>query len=110
MRYICVDKSLLREWGKSTCIAYVSYDMCHSRATGPTDVYQRPLIVFVIRWCGNIGAPHKSNGVFYTVDLVDGTWNQKCYDPCCRDYRSSTMPLSRDVWESCTAWLGQHQR
>lgn len=73
-------------------------------------MYHSSVSVLVIRWCGNIGGPHKSNGVFYTVDLVDGTWNQKCYDPCCRNYRSSTMPLSKEVWDSCTAWLGQHQR
>ena len=33
------------------------------------------------RWCGNVGRPHRSNGVFYVVDLLGGTWHQKCFDP-----------------------------
>ncbi len=29
------------------------------------------------RWCGNIGRAHKSNGVFYVIDL------QACLHPAC---------------------------
>jgi hypothetical protein len=45
------------------------------------------------RFCGNVGREHRSNGVFYVVDLQAGLWMQKCYDPECRDYRSPTTPL-----------------
>ncbi len=46
------------------------------------------------RWCGNVGRSHKSNGVFYMVDLRDGCFYQKCHDPDCRAYRSppETLP------------------
>jgi hypothetical protein len=36
------------------------------------------------RWCGNIGRAHRSNGIFYVVDLQQGWWCQRCYDPDCR--------------------------
>ncbi|GBF87730.1 hypothetical protein Rsub_00441 [Raphidocelis subcapitata] len=51
------------------------------------------------RWCGNVGRQHRSNGVYYSVDLIGGTWHQRCYDPECRAYRSECMPLPLPVWE-----------
>ncbi|KAL4448454.1 hypothetical protein ABPG75_005673 [Micractinium tetrahymenae] len=45
------------------------------------------------RFCGNVGRPHKSNGIYYVVDLRGGSWCQKCYDPDCRQYRSPLAPL-----------------
>ena len=69
------------------------------------------------RFCGNIGRQHKSNGIYYIVDLQarpaaderlqevaeagltspltiqGGIWLQKCYDPDCKGYRSEAMPL-----------------
>jgi hypothetical protein len=29
------------------------------------------------RWCGNVGRPHRSNGIFFWVDLAHGTWHQR---------------------------------
>ncbi|KAJ3054490.1 hypothetical protein HK097_001671, partial [Rhizophlyctis rosea] len=42
------------------------------------------------RFCSNIGRQHKSNGVYYVVDLKTGVFNQRhvCYDPDCRHFRS----------------------
>ncbi len=34
------------------------------------------------RWCGNIGRPHRNNGVFYTVDLRSGRERSRAV-PCC---------------------------
>ncbi|MEW5300383.1 MAG: hypothetical protein WDW36_003318 [Sanguina aurantia] len=51
------------------------------------------------RWCGNIEAEHKSNGVFIVVDLVLGVWCQRCHDPECRAYRSPALPLPADAWQ-----------
>ena len=31
------------------------------------------------------------------VDLVEGSWFQKCYDPDCRSYRSPLTPLPEDL-------------
>lgn len=45
------------------------------------------------RYCGNIGREHRSNGVFYVVDVHQGVWYQKCYDPDCRTYRSPATSL-----------------
>ncbi|GAB4817437.1 hypothetical protein N2152v2_004483 [Parachlorella kessleri] len=49
------------------------------------------------RWCGNIGRQHRSNGVFYVVDLQQGWWCQRCYDPDCRSYRSPLTALPTDL-------------
>ena len=61
--------------------------------------------ILVFRWCGNINRPHKSNGVYFVVDLAEGSWSQRCYDPSCRGYRSPPMPLPHGVWDLCRTWL-----
>jgi hypothetical protein len=63
------------------------------------------------RYCGRIGRPHASNGVFYVVDAARGHWVQRCYDPECRGYRSPAAPLPPDVWRAAQAALaGLHVR
>ena len=63
------------------------------------------------RFCGRIGRPHASNGVFYVVDASAGCWVQRCYDPECRGYRSPAAPLPPDVWRAAQAALaGLHVR
>ena len=49
------------------------------------------------RFCGGVGRPHRSNGVYYVVDLRGGTFRQRCHDPECRGYRSPAAPLPGDV-------------
>ena len=49
------------------------------------------------RWCSNVGRAHRSNGIFYVVDLLAATWHQKCYDPDCRAWRSPIMPLPAEI-------------
>jgi hypothetical protein len=49
------------------------------------------------RYCGNIGRHHKSNGVFYVVDLQQRVWYQKCYDSECRMYRSPVTALPEEL-------------
>jgi DNA-directed primase/polymerase protein len=49
------------------------------------------------RWCGNVEREHRSNGVFYVVDMQQGLWFQKCYDPDCRNWRSPVNSLPRNV-------------
>ena len=49
------------------------------------------------RFCGNIGRQHKSNGIFFIVDVQHGVWYQKCYDPECRHYKSPATALPLDV-------------
>lgn len=61
------------------------------------------------RYCGNVGRQHKSNGIFYVVDMQQGVWYQKCYDPDCRDYRSPVMPLPREVLLNSSAALAVGQ-
>lgn len=53
------------------------------------------------RYCGNVGREHRSNGVFYVVDLEAGLWCQRCYDPDCRHWRSPFNALPDGVHASC---------
>ncbi|KAL6768087.1 hypothetical protein ACKKBF_B37745 [Auxenochlorella protothecoides x Auxenochlorella symbiontica] len=55
------------------------------------------------RYCGNLGREHRSNGVFYVVDLQGGGWTQRCYDPACRGYRSPVTALPEAVLATCQA-------
>lgn len=52
------------------------------------------------RYCDNIGREHKSNGVFFVIDLKQGAWYQKCYDPDCRNYKSPACPVPQDILPS----------
>lgn len=61
------------------------------------------------RYCGNIGREHRSNGVFYVVDLHQKVWYQKCHDPDCRSYRSPLSPLPPcicDLIDNLPTFLG----
>ncbi|XP_028327775.1 DNA-directed primase/polymerase protein isoform X2 [Gouania willdenowi] len=54
---------------------------------------EEQLLVYDIaknRWCENVGRPHKSNNIMIIVDFKDEVWYQKCHDPECRNFRSST--------------------
>lgn len=59
------------------------------------------------RWCANVQRAHKSNGIYFVVDLRAGVWYQKCFDPECRGFRSEFMPLPPAVWEHCWAQEGE---
>lgn len=41
------------------------------------------------RFCERIGREHRSNNVYYCIDLLAGTFFQRCYDNECRkaDFR-----------------------
>ncbi|KAI9326127.1 hypothetical protein BDR26DRAFT_877964 [Obelidium mucronatum] len=40
------------------------------------------------KFCFNVQRHHKSNGVYYTVDLKRGVFNQRCHDYDCRHFMS----------------------
>lgn len=48
------------------------------------------------RFCGNIGRPHRSNGVYFLLDLAARTCVQRCWDPQCRYY--SSPPTAVPHW------------
>ncbi|KAM8843451.1 DNA-directed primase/polymerase protein [Synchiropus picturatus] len=49
------------------------------------------------RWCENVGRFHKSNNIMIIVDLKKEVWYQKCHDPDCRNFRSSSYPLPQEI-------------
>ncbi|XP_070710407.1 DNA-directed primase/polymerase protein [Pempheris klunzingeri] len=49
------------------------------------------------RWCENVGRFHKSNNIMIVVDLKEEMWYQKCHDPECKNFRSSSYPLPQEI-------------
>ncbi|XP_067106486.1 DNA-directed primase/polymerase protein [Osmerus mordax] len=63
------------------------------------------LLVFDIlnyRWCHNVDRFHKSNNIMIIVDLKEEIWYQKCHDPACKNFRSSSYPLPQEI---CVSYL-----
>ncbi|XP_034448872.1 DNA-directed primase/polymerase protein [Hippoglossus hippoglossus] len=54
------------------------------------------------RWCENVGTFHKSNNIMIVVDLKEEAWYQKCHDPDCRNFRSSSNPLPQEI---CVSYI-----
>uniref|UniRef100_A0A3B4ADG7 DNA-directed primase/polymerase protein n=1 Tax=Periophthalmus magnuspinnatus TaxID=409849 RepID=A0A3B4ADG7_9GOBI len=54
------------------------------------------------RWCENVARFHKSNNILIIVDLREEVWYQKCHDPDCKNFRSSSYPLPQDI---CISYL-----
>nr|XP_040042200.1 DNA-directed primase/polymerase protein [Gasterosteus aculeatus aculeatus]XP_040042201.1 DNA-directed primase/polymerase protein [Gasterosteus aculeatus aculeatus] len=49
------------------------------------------------RWCENVEKFHKSNNIMIVVDLKEEAWYQKCHDPDCKNFRSSSRPLPQEI-------------
>ena len=49
------------------------------------------------RFCENIGRMHRSNHIYFIVDMKHGTFYQKCHDPDCIDFKSEEKMLPEDV-------------
>ncbi|KAI9360816.1 hypothetical protein DFJ73DRAFT_59732 [Zopfochytrium polystomum] len=45
------------------------------------------------RYCERIRREHRSNGIYYVVELETGIARQKCHDPDCRNFQSSGIKL-----------------
>ncbi|XP_036953850.1 DNA-directed primase/polymerase protein isoform X3 [Acanthopagrus latus] len=54
------------------------------------------------RWCENVGRFHKSNNIMIVVDLKEEVWYQKCHDPECKNFRSSSYPLPPEI---CVSYI-----
>ncbi|XP_028255631.1 DNA-directed primase/polymerase protein isoform X2 [Parambassis ranga] len=54
------------------------------------------------RWCENVGRFHKSNNIMIVVDFKEEVWYQKCHDPDCRNFRSSSYPLPQEI---CVSYI-----
>ena len=53
------------------------------------------------RWCACAGRSHRSNNVYFLVDVRLGCWVQKCFDPDCKGRSSPPMALPTQVWQEC---------
>jgi len=55
------------------------------------------------RYCGNIGRAHRSNGVWYVLDLVSCTAVQRCWDPQCKYFSSRPITVPTFLCEQARA-------
>ena len=53
------------------------------------------------RWCHKAKRAHRSNHVYYVVDMKYGVFYQKCHDPECQDFKSAEMTLPAEVNPAC---------
>eukprot|EP00977_Amphora_coffeiformis_P006765 scaffold1485_cov171-Amphora_coffeaeformis.AAC.4 len=79
----------------------------HDEATHPTSItYQ----MCGNRWCESIQRAHKSNNIYWVVDLVMWQCVQRCHDPDCRalSFRGTPVPLPDEVREAVQQeWLDE---
>ena len=50
-----------------------------------------------LRYCGNIGREHKSNGTYVVVNLSDWIFYQRCFDAACKSYRGAPVDIPPEV-------------
>ncbi|XP_075947399.1 DNA-directed primase/polymerase protein [Anarhichas minor] len=62
------------------------------------------------RWCENVDRFHKSNNIMIVVDLKEEVWYQKCHDPECRNFRSSSYPLPQEICVSYIMTLDEEEQ
>ena len=53
------------------------------------------------RWCGKIGRAHKSNSIYFVVDVKRLECCQRCYDPECADYRGPPLAVPPSCLAGC---------
>ena len=51
------------------------------------------------RFCERIGRPHKSNNIFFVVDLNQAVFRQRCFDEACRGFVGVPHALSPEAAE-----------
>jgi len=56
------------------------------------------------RFCSAINRQHKSNNIFFKIDLTKGVWQQSCFDVDCKNFREqqckpSSFPLPEEIIE-----------
>ncbi|KAJ2997733.1 hypothetical protein HDV02_005203 [Globomyces sp. JEL0801] len=52
------------------------------------------------RYCHRVSREHKSNGVYYVVDILKKSFHQRCYDPDCFGFRSIEINIDGLILDS----------
>ncbi|PAA58501.1 hypothetical protein BOX15_Mlig012104g1, partial [Macrostomum lignano] len=50
------------------------------------------------RYCHRVERHHRSNHVYFLVNLVEQSFEQRCFDPDCHKYRSNAFPLPAELF------------
>lgn len=61
------------------------------------------------RWCMNLGRAHKSNHIYFILDLSRSCFYQKCHDLDCLHFASSLFPLSHEEAANASLYLDAEQ-
>jgi hypothetical protein len=65
---------------------------------GDFPIYKIRYQILKNRYCENIGRSHKSNGIYYEINLMNHEFVQCCWDPDCRGFKSSPVVLPEKVF------------
>jgi hypothetical protein len=65
---------------------------------GDFPIYKIRYQILKNRYCENIGRSHKSNGVYYEINLMNHEFVQCCWDADCRGFKSSPVVLPESVF------------
>lgn len=89
------DSSGVRVSRWSASVADVAFDV-NGCSVASRVIQSVSYIVAGTRWCAGVGRHHKSNAVYWVVNLVNGTAAQRCFDQDCRSrgvYSSVGVPV-----------------
>ena len=93
-----VSEAKVRGW---TYFKEQSHDP--SSSSSASSLVVRHTVSFTVdssyRWCGNVGRMHRSNGVYFILDLLTAQMSQRCWDPSCKYYSSPPIDVPRWIVE-----------
>ena len=63
---------------------------------GSSSTHKGYLVISILknRFCVNIMRSHKSNGIYFVLDLETKSFIQRCHDRSCRNYSSPSVELT----------------
>eukprot|EP01039_Chlorochromonas_danica_P005921 gene5919-6519_t len=79
-------------------VGYISSWSLFYRSHGSFPFYVLRYQIGKNRYCEHVQRPHKSNGVYFDVNLMAGEVQQGCWDMDCRGFNYATFDLPREIW------------
>ena len=99
-------KGTIRSWSLER--RHTSEEPSSTIESSPLPVVQVTYFLSGNRYCEHVGRPHKSNGIFWVVDLITQKATQRCFDPDCRGFCSMPVSLPPPVQDHVRACNQRH--
>lgn len=79
-------------------VGYISSWTLFFRSHGQFPFYVLRYQIGKNRYCEHVQRPHKSNGVYFDVNLMAGEVQQGCWDVDCKGFNFPTFHLPLEIW------------